>query len=155
MNEEIMTIPASWSLDFEHGAGKAGTRFLTALRDEAKILGSPCRACGRVLAPPREFCELCFVATDDDWIALGPEGRIDAFTIVHVDLPGHPKPPYAVAYVHLDRASTALCNYVEGVDLSDPDAAAERLSGSPRVRTEFVDDRQGRLTDFRWRLVSP
>lgn len=148
---EIKTIPASWSLDFEHGAGAAGTRFLDGLRDGV-ILGSPCRTCGRVLTPPRDFCEMCFVATDPEWIELGPSGVIDAFTIVHVELPEHPKPPYAVAYVQLDRASTSLCNYVDGLDLDDADDAARRLSGSPRVIAEFIPEREGRLTDFRWRL---
>jgi hypothetical protein len=147
---EQITIPGSWNLAFEHAAGRAASRFLVALRDRQVLLASPCPSCGRVRVPPRSFCEDCFVPTSDEWVEVGPAGTIESFTITYADFPGYRQPPYAIAYVRLDGASTAIGNYVEGVDLSDPDAAAAALAIGTPVRAVFSERREGRVTDFHW-----
>ena len=58
-----------------------------------------------------------------------------------------------MAYVTLDGADTALINVVRGEDLSDIEAAATRLNVQPRVALRFVDDPQGRITDFWFELL--
>jgi hypothetical protein len=58
-----------------------------------------------------------------------------------------------MAYVTLDGADTALINVVRGEDLSDIQAAAKRLNEQPRVTVRFVEDPNGRITDFWFELL--
>jgi uncharacterized OB-fold protein len=150
---ERVVIPASWHLEYEHAAGTAASRFLVALRDQQVLLASPCPRCARLRVPPREFCEECFVPTSDDWVEVGPEGVVEAFTITYAAFPGYADPPYAVVYVLPDGADTAIANFVSGIDLADPQAAAESLRLGTRMRAVFVPQRSGRITDFRWEPV--
>lgn len=144
--DERILIPGSWRLDYSHAAGRAASRFLVALRDEGRILASPCPRCGRVRVPPRSFCEDCFVRTSDEWVEVGPGGVVEAFTVTRAEFPGYPPPPHALAYVRLDGAGTAMANFVEGLDLSDADGPP--LAIGDRVRAVFAPERQARITDF-------
>lgn len=148
-----LVVAGSWHLDFAHAAGRAATRFLTTLRDERRLTASPCPSCGRVRVPPRDYCEDCFVRTSDDWVGVGPEGTIEAFTITYMSFPDYPDPPHAIAYVQPDGASTAICNFVLGVDLEEPDVAASALTIGTRVRAVFADAPAGEITDFHWELL--
>lgn len=152
--EERILIPAAWHLEFEHAAGRAASRFLAALRDDGVILASPCPSCGRVRVPPRSFCEDCFVPTSDDWVEVGPSGTIETFAITYASFPGYRDPPHAIAYVRLDGADTAICNWVEGVDLDDMDMAVAALQPGTPVHAVFADRREARVTDFHWELTS-
>lgn len=152
--DERVVIPASWHLDFEHAAGRAASRFLIALRDRQVLLASACPSCERVRIPPRSFCEDCFVPTSDDWVEVGPEGTLESFAITYAAFPGYREPPHAIAYVRPDGADTAICNWVDGVDLSDADAAVAALEPGTRLRAVFADDRTARVTDFHWELVA-
>jgi len=151
--EEMILIPAAWHLEFEHAAGRAASRFLVALRDRQVLLASPCPQCGRVFVPPRSFCEDCFVHTDHNWLEVGPAGRVEAFAITYAAFPGYPEPPHAIAYVQPDGASTAIANFVKGVDLSDPQAAASALAIGTRLRAVFQTKREARVTDFHWEPI--
>jgi uncharacterized OB-fold protein len=84
---------------------------------------------------------------------VGPQGTLDTFTIIATAFPGLPPPPIVMAYVTLDGADTALINLVHGVDLSDIEAAAQQLNTLPRVKVEFIEAPQGRITDFSFRLL--
>lgn len=63
-------------------AGMAVGGFLDGLK-AGRILGRSCRGCGRVLLPPRAFCEECFRPTDG-WVELAPRGRLVAFSVCQV-----------------------------------------------------------------------
>jgi uncharacterized protein len=147
---EQVVLPGSWHLEFAHAAGRAASRFLVALRDEAVLLASPCPRCGRVLVPPRSFCEDCFVPIAGDWVEVGPDGVVEAFTFTYAAFTGYADPPYGVAYVRPDGAGTAIANFVTGVDYTDPAAAAARLAIGTRMRAVFRPDREARITDFTW-----
>jgi hypothetical protein len=149
---ELITIPGNWNFDYTYFAGEAASRFFAALKNEQKIMGATCPSCKRVLVPARSFCDACFQRTTD-WVAVGPEGTLETFTIITAAFPGLPEPPIVMAYVTMDGADTALVNMVHGLDLSDIDAAAAELQKQPRIRAEFIDDPQGRITDFSFVLV--
>ena len=152
MNEQkVITIPGRWDITYNYSAGETGSEFLRRLRDEKRISGVKCPKCERVILPPRGFCERCFVACET-WIDVGMEGVIEAFTITSEPFDGLPEPPYAIAYVTLDGASTAMLNFVRGVDLSDVAAAAKKLAIGTRLRVEWAAQRQGRITDFHYVL---
>lgn len=144
---EILTIPGRWDISYEYAAGATASEFLRRLRDEQKICGVRCPGCARVILPPRGFCERCFVKTED-WVEVGTAGRIESFTISTEPFQGLPDPPYAIAYVTLDGASTAMVNFVREIDLSDIHGAAERLAVGTRVEVKWKNARQGRITDF-------
>ena len=55
--------------------------------------------------------------------------------------------------MRLDGVSTAMANFVRGMDLGDVPAAAARLKPGTRVRVEFVDQPQGKVTDFYYVLA--
>jgi uncharacterized OB-fold protein len=149
---EPIRIHSSWALEFEHAAGHAAERFLTALGDGV-LLASPCPKCERVLCPPRDFCERCFVPTSDDWVEVGPEGKVEAFTVVHAAFEGYRDPPYAVAYVQPDGASTALGNFLEGFDLSDVGAIESAVGIGSRATAVFADNPQRTILDFHWEVT--
>jgi acetyl-CoA C-acetyltransferase len=62
--------------------GVAISRFLEGLR-HGKVLGRRCRACGRVLVPPRMFCEVDFRETDD-WVQVEGTGVVQTFSVCFV-----------------------------------------------------------------------
>lgn len=154
MSNDSITVPAHWDITYNHAAGETASRFLRELQDAGQILGRRCPECGLVLAPPRGVCDKCFVETTD-WIEIGPEGHIESFTIVPNDLGAGPDAPYAIAYVQLDGADTAMVNLLEGINLSDADAAAERLGIGTRVTAVFEPEkeREARITDFHYELL--
>ncbi len=71
-------VDARYSWD----TGVAVSGFLRGLRD-GKVLGRECRGCGRVLVPPRMFCERCFRETDG-WVEVESTGVVNTFSICHV-----------------------------------------------------------------------
>lgn len=154
MSNDPIHVPGRWDIEYDHSAGETASRFLRTLRDDAQVIGRRCPDCERVLVPPRGFCERCFVDTDE-WVEVGPEGRIESFTVVPRHLGAGPEAPFALAYVQLDGADTAMVNLVEGIDLDDPEAAAERLAVGSRVTAVFADadEREARVTDFHYELV--
>ncbi|MGE4427438.1 MAG: Zn-ribbon domain-containing OB-fold protein [Solirubrobacteraceae bacterium] len=149
--EEPSTIAASWRFDYEYVVGASATRFFRELR-AGRIVGTHCEGCDRVLVPARSFCDACFRPTSE-WREIGTQGALEAFTVLVTPFPGLPEPPLAIGYVTLDGADTAILNHVEGLDLSDVDAAAARLAARPRVEAVFRDEPEGRITDFRFRIL--
>jgi uncharacterized OB-fold protein len=154
MSNDTIHVPGHWDIEYDYSAGETASHFLRTLRDEAQVLGRHCPDCDRVLVPPRGFCERCFVDTDE-WVEVGSEGRIESFTVVPEDLGAGPEAPFALAYVQLDGANTAMVNLVEGVDAAEPAVVAEQLVVGTRVATVFDDenDREARITDFHYEVV--
>lgn len=65
-------------------AGVAGQRFLEELKENGIIYGSRCEACAVTFVPARIYCERCFARLEEkDWVDVGSEGSIFAFTLVH------------------------------------------------------------------------
>ena len=130
---------AGVNLTFSYAAGEAASRFLIALRDEKRILGTRCPACRRALVPARSFCPHCFVATAE-WIEVGPAGKVSAFA---------PLPPLpegvglgvraGLALIRLDGADTAFVHFVGETD-------APRIGS--RVVAVFAETRSGSILDI-------
>jgi uncharacterized OB-fold protein len=152
MSNELVFIPGKWEIPYHYAAGKVSSRFFVELRDNKKLLGVKCPQCSRVMMPPRGFCERCFVKADE-FIEVGTEGTIQAFTITMEKWPGNPDPPFAVAYVQLDGADTAMLNYVTGLDFSDINKTAKSLEIGKRVKVIFKEKREGQVTDFEYTLI--
>ena len=80
---------------------------------------------------------------------------VESFTFTYARFAGYADPPYGVAYVRPDGATTAIANFVTGVDFTDPAAAAARLAIGTRMRAVFRPDRAARITDFAWTPAEP
>ncbi len=63
------------------------------------LLGSRCKACGRITFPPRVICLECF-SEEIETIPLSRRGKLYTFTIIGYPPPGV-EAPYAIGYVDL------------------------------------------------------
>ena len=149
----IRTVVEKWDLTYQHSAGPTVSEFYRKLQEEGKIVGRRCPECSRVLVPPRSFCDRCFCDTQE-WIEVANQGTIGTFTVVYKKFKQLPDPPYAIAYVILDGADTAILNYVQGVPLDNLDQSTTALQPGARVKVVFAasDQRQGKVTDFWFEL---
>ncbi len=152
MERDLIFIPQAWNIKFNHAAGEIGSIFFRTIVDRREILGRRCPGCKRVLLPPRSYCERCFIQTDQ-WVKVGTEGTIQAFTVVYERFKGLPNPPYAIAYVLLNGANTSMVNFVKGVDLEDLNEALKKIKIGARVKVAFKRRRKGRITDFWYELL--
>jgi len=151
-NKEVFTIPGRWEIPFSYSAGQTATRFFKELRDNKKIMGTRCRRCGRVLMPPRSFCESCFEPIDE-WVELAETGTLVAYTIVMEQFAGFPQPPYVLGFVKLDGADTAVAHFIQGLNLDSLESIQKQVSIGMRVKAVFNEERQGRLTDFTFQAI--
>lgn len=150
--DEQWVVEQRWDLTYSHTADAVTAHFLRTLRDQGRLLGIRCPKCERVLAPPRPICDRDFCATDG-WVELGTTGTLELFTIMYLAVKGLPEPPYVLCYVRPDGADTALPGVLEGVDLSDVDAALGRLEVGAAVEISTKPERRGRITDISFRLA--
>ena len=144
-------IHSDWHVRYNYPVGEVGAHFFDGLK-EKKILATHCAGSNMTYLPPRAYCERSF-NTCDEWIEAGLEGTIEASTIVTAAFDNLPPPPYAIAYVRLDGVSTAMLNFVKNMDLSDVPAAANQLQPGRRVKVKFIDQPEGRVTDFHYVLA--
>jgi uncharacterized OB-fold protein len=136
----------TWDLAYRHALGTTTSAFLQGL-GEGRILGRLCDSCDRVLVPARSFCDRCHAETGQ-WFEVGTEGVVEMFTVVHEAFRGLPEPPYALAYVTLDGADTALPAYVRGVVLENPDEYTVQLAIGSRLRVAFASEPSGTVADY-------
>lgn len=142
----------TWDLSYRHALGETTSRFLGALT-EGRILGRKCPQCERVLVPARSFCDRDHVDTTD-WVEVANTGTIEMFTVVYEPFRNLPAPPYALAYVTLDGADTALVGYVRGIDLDERETAIAALAIGTRVVVKFADQPTGTAADYWFEVPS-
>jgi uncharacterized OB-fold protein/acyl dehydratase len=119
MQTDCFVVEGKLALPYQYFAGKTGSRFLIALRDDKKILGVKCTTCNKVFVPPRSTCEKCFSLLTDNWVELKPTGTVTNFTVIRYQEPYQPlKPPYILAQIRLDGADTPLTHIVKGIAIS-------------------------------------
>lgn len=150
-NHQDQSIPGEWHVRYNYSVGKVAGHFFDQLKN-GRIFASYCSVSNMAYLPPRAYCERSF-SPCDGWVEAGNEGVIEAATIVTAAFENLPPPPYAIAYVRLDGVSTAMINFVHGLDLADVAKAAERLKPGTRVKVRFAEQRQGRATDFHYVLA--
>ena len=146
MESSVSRLPGDWHIPYQYSIGRAASEFFEGLKNE-KILGSRCESCGRVFVPPKSFCEFDFKSVDN-MIEVGHQGVIEAVTVVTAPFAGSPPVPYCVAYVRLDGATSSIANFVRGLDLGDGSSLPSLAQVGGRVRVNFRDDPEGRITDF-------
>jgi len=146
VHTEAVTQKGQISLPYRWWVGETGSRFLTALRDEGKILGNRCPSCATVYVPPRKNCGACFREIDD-WLELGDEGVVTSHTVIRFPFDLHPAPvPFAYALIRLDGADTAILHVIK--------ENLNSLRNGARVKAVFAEQRCGNILDIEFfRLI--
>ncbi|MCX5917481.1 MAG: Zn-ribbon domain-containing OB-fold protein [Deltaproteobacteria bacterium] len=113
---DCFTVEGKLALPYTYFAGKVGSRFITTLRDQKKILGVKCKTCNKVFVPPRQTCAVCMEDVRENWVELKNEGEVTNYTVVRYDDKHLPrKAPFILAMVKLGGADTPMVHILEGI----------------------------------------
>jgi uncharacterized OB-fold protein len=146
---KVITTKWDPKLEYAWDNGVAIGRYLRGLQD-GKLLGCHCRKCNRIMIPPRMFCELCWVPTDEV-VELKDTGTINTFCISHVDwkatrldIEGGVR-PYTPAVIEIDGASPGMgiLHMIEGID-------PWKIKIGMKVKAVWkpAEEREGSITDI-------
>ena len=136
-----LTIDGEIQIKYKWSLGKAGERFFTELRDNKKIMGTKCRQCGRVLVPPRIFCEECFVE-DMEWVEVEPKGTLMTFGDSYFSTDGKRlKEPWMLGIVRLNGSDGGLIHFLG-------EARPEDLQIGMPMEIVFKDKREASIMDI-------
>lgn len=106
-SEELKKVThETWSpsVKYAWSCGEAMSRFLNELK-KGKLIGRKCQQCGRIIFPPKMFCETCFRPTDE-WVYLPPTGSIMTYSASYLDKDANRiSEPILVGVIAIDGAS--------------------------------------------------
>lgn len=145
----VAQVNYSLSLPYRHSYGPHYGRLFDELGANGRIVGAKCPSCLNVLVPPRGYCDVCFVKTEQ-FVDVKDTGRLQAFSVIHMEFVGQTRqPPYVYAEVVLDGSSTRLIHAVDGIDVA---RAADVLRVGMPVRAVWRDasERNGTLNDIEY-----
>jgi uncharacterized protein len=140
-SQELLVMEGRIKVPYNWSAGEVGTRYLTALQEEGRFLGTRCPACRLVWHVPRRYCPDCFEACSE-WVELASTGTLLTYTVVrrhHPQLSALPL-PYAYGVIKLDGADTGFLHLLSGF-------AEGELAAGMRVEAVFAEERGGLITD--------
>lgn len=122
--EPVLEQKYGLRLDYKHSYGPYYGMLFDGLATSRRIQGVRCPSCERVLVPPREYCDTCYVRTGE-WVDVADTGVIKAFSIIHLEFVGQVRePPYVYAEIVLDGSATRLIHAIGGIDVGE---AKEKL----------------------------
>ncbi len=121
------------------------SRFFRELKDNARIMATKCKGCGKVWCPPRVHCSDCY--GDTEWVPLKGTGTVRGASYVfyvprNYSLHNYIDLPYILGYIQLDGADTWLYSAV-----FTPRLKLGEVKPGTRVQAVFRDQREGKLTD--------
>jgi len=139
---DCYTIDGKLALPYSYFAGRVGSKFITTLRDEKKIMGVRCKTCGKVFVPPRQTCEKCMEDIRDKWVDLGNSGELVNYTVVRYN-DGHlpRKAPFVLAMIKLDGADTPIVHILEGIGF-------EKIEIGMKVKAVFAEETTNTILDI-------
>ena len=115
---------------------------------EEKLMGSRCKKCDALFAPPRGICTNCY-NSDMKWQELKGKGKLAAYTVIYVGAPimikrgFDRKNPYVSGVVELDEGVRVDAR-IEGVDVTKPE---EIKVGTPmKVKYLHYDEEEDQET---------
>lgn len=140
--EDHPNIRYAWS------CGQAMSRFLNELK-KGRLIATKCNECGRVLFPPRMFCELCYKPINE-WVYVKDTGTVQTFSISYIDPDARPlEEPVIVAVISVDGASPNM-----GIMHILGEVKPEDVYIGMRVKAVWKpeEEREGMITDIKyWR----
>ncbi|MBS1678859.1 MAG: OB-fold domain-containing protein [Actinobacteria bacterium] len=144
--EPVLEQSYDLRLDYDHAFGPYYGTLFDGIATSRRIQGVRCPRCTCVLVPPREYCDACFVRTEE-WVDVADTGTIKAFSVIHMEFVGQVRePPYVYAEIVLDGSATRLIHSIGGIDVEE---AKERLHTGMKVRAVWKDaEPTGSLEDI-------
>lgn len=97
-------LQQAWKPVFRHSAGRLGSHYLTALREQGRLLGWRTRTPDRLSLPPKDF------GCDGEWIEVGPGAALLSF-VPSAWMAGAPEAPphgFVLARVAVDGAPAPI-----------------------------------------------
>ncbi|MFQ5837701.1 MAG: Zn-ribbon domain-containing OB-fold protein [Thermoplasmata archaeon] len=146
--EDGKVVTTQWRPEAKYGwsTGESIGRFLAELK-EGRLVGRKCDKCGKVLFPPRSFCEQCFVRTGD-FVRLKDTGRVETYSISYLDTDARrlEKPIY-VAVISIDGAAEGMgfMHYLGEVK-------EDQMQIGMKVKAVWKpkEEREGAITDIKY-----
>ena len=112
--EDSFVVEGKMALPYTYFAGRVGSKFITTIRDQKKIMGVKCPACNIVYLPPRQVCDKDFTDIRDKWVEVSNTGTVTNFTVVRYNDKHLPrKAPFVLALIKLDGADTPFMHILE------------------------------------------
>jgi acetyl-CoA C-acetyltransferase len=141
----------SYQPDFRYAwdNGFALTTYLDGLK-RGKLTASQCNDCGRMMVPPRSFCELCNLHPVSEYYEIQDSGTVMTYTLSHVNWDSSPLPKGEVkifAVIEIDGASKdmGIVHWLKDVKPKDVEIGM-------RVKAEWKPekDREGTILDIKY-----
>ena len=135
-------VDGKLALPYTYFAGRVGSKFLTTIRDEKKIMGIKCHKCNQVFVPPRQICDVCMEDIRDNWVDVQNTGEVTNFTVIRYDDKHLPrKAPYVMAVIKLDGADTSLVHVLGGIDV-------DKAKIGMKVEAVFAEESTSTILDI-------
>ena len=144
-NQKVLTVTYQPRVKYSWTTGIAVGEFLRGLK-AGVITGSKCDRCGRIVVPPRIFCEWCFRRTHE-WVYLPDSGVVNTYSISYITTDTtRLKTPVIPAVIEIDE--TASAGFLHFLGEVKPDDVKIGM----RVKAVWVDPskRKGSITDIRY-----
>ena len=140
--EDSYVIDGKMALPYTYFAGRVGSKFITTIRDQKKIMGLKCPACNMVYLPPRQVCDKDFTDIRDNWVEVGNEGRVVNFTVVRYDDKHLPrKAPFVLALIKPEGADTPFMHILE-------ECAVAEVKIGMKVEAVFAEETTHTILDI-------
>ena len=118
--EDSYVVEGRMALPYTYFAGRVGSKFITTIRDQKKIMGVKCPTCNVVYLPPRQVCDKDFTDIRDKWVDVSNTGVVNNFTVVRYDDKHLPrKAPFVLALIKLEGADTPFMHILEECAIED------------------------------------
>jgi uncharacterized OB-fold protein len=142
--QKVLTVEYRPKTNYSWATGEAIGKFLKGLK-EGVITGSKCDNCGRIVVPPRIFCEFCFRRVDE-FVRLPESGIVNTFSISYITADTtRVKNPIIPAVIQIDGTSSA--GFLHLIGESKP----EDVKIGMRVKAvwEETSKRKASITDIK------
>ena len=146
--KKVLTTQWHPNLKYAWDAGIAIGRFLAELK-EGRIIGTKCNKCGRIVVPPRIFCEWCFKPSDS-WAYLKDTGIINTFSISYLAWDAsRVKVPSIPAVIEIDGASKGM-GFLHLLGEIEPDPRKIKIGMRVKAVWKPPEEREGAITDIKY-----
>ena len=143
--QNVLSVAYRPKAKYAWATGIAIGKFLEGLKS-GQILGTRCDHCGRVVVPPRIFCEWCFKRTEN-WVNLPDTGTINTFSISYITADTtRIKKPIIPAVIEIDDTSHA--GFLHLVGDVDPDEV--RIGMKVKAVWQEAVNRKASITDIKY-----
>jgi len=144
--KSIISVYYKPYIRYDFSAGQALSKFLLELKN-GRIVGRKCNKCGRILVPPRLYCEQCFRFTDE-WVYVRDEGIVTTAVVSYItqDAKRVEKPEIIGVIELIDAPGQGIFHRIN----VDPKEVIDRTIFGKRVKAVWKrkEERVGDINDI-------